>query len=187
MTANIRLPRGLVGLLLEGHPQAETWLESAENELRREIENWIIPGGAWIECPGYQGTSLDSILMLSTALRNVTGRDYFSHPRLRATMDYHGYLLTPPDHRLPRRYKVEESPPPGVLPSIGDTPFGSTTCYEGWMAAATSRWSNPTIRWAPTTSSSATRPAAGTPTMSSGGTCGACPKNPRSARRCPWT
>lgn len=136
MTSSILLPRGLTALLLDGHPQAPAWLTKAESELSGELQDWVSPGGAWIECPGYQIASLDGILLLAQAIRNVHGRDWFADPHFRETMDYFGFLLTPPDQRFPPQKKAGEAAPM-VLPSIGDGFAGITHSYNGWMAKAT--------------------------------------------------
>ena len=135
MTSMIKLPLGVEGLLLAGHPRADRWLAGAEGELKRELKHWVTPGGAWIECPGYQAPSLDGIFLLAQAIRQVTGRDYFADPNLKATMEYYGQILTPPDPRYPTWRKPGE-PPWSTLPTIGDTPAGQVACYNGWMAAA---------------------------------------------------
>ncbi|OPZ81516.1 MAG: hypothetical protein BWY76_03010 [bacterium ADurb.Bin429] len=135
MTALITLPRGLMALYLDGHPRADRWLKSAEDELQAELKAWIAPGGAWIECPGYQGASLDPMLPLMQALKNVKGRNYFADPRFKATMDYYGFLLTPPDRRFPPN-NTAGLPSPRILPSLGDMWTGATTVFTGWTAKA---------------------------------------------------
>ena len=143
MTSSIRLPKGLAALFLGGHPTAQQWLEGAEAELRHELKHWIKPGGAWIENPGYQAASLDGMLILAQAIKNVTGRDHFSDPQFRATMDYYGFILTPPDVRFPPKRKGRKGQgdvgPPMVQPSIGDMFAGFITCFNGWMAASTAQ------------------------------------------------
>lgn len=138
MTSSIKLPLGLQGLFLAGHPQADRWLTGAEQELKHELEDWISPGGAWIECPGYQAASLDGMFLLAQALKQVKGRDYFSDPNFKATMEYYGQILTPPDPRYPTWRQPEERPW-STLPTIGDTPAGQVACFNGWMAAATAK------------------------------------------------
>lgn len=138
MTSMLRLPLGLLALALEGHPRAAGWLEIAENELQRELRDWIAPGGAWIECPFYQRPSLDGMFMLSQALKNAAGRDYFADPRFQATMDYYGFLLTPPDPRFPPK-QTEPGRALMTLPSIGDAMPGITSLYSGWIARATAQ------------------------------------------------
>jgi hypothetical protein len=138
MTVSIILPVGLLGMALDGHPQAERWIAKAENELKLELADYISPEGTWVECPGYQGSSLDAMFVLAQALRNTRGRDYFQDPRLKATMAYYGQLLTPPDPRFPVRR------PAGTLgwmtlPTAGDTPAGSVNLFNGWIAVATAR------------------------------------------------
>jgi hypothetical protein len=133
MTSSILLPRGLLGLALRGHPEAAGWLRGAEDELEVELKGWISPGGAWIENPYYQAASLDGLLLLAQAIKNVTGRDHFTDPRLESTFDYYGFLLTPPD----RRFSPKAAPAPMVLPSFGNAFAGFTTPFNGWMAAAT--------------------------------------------------
>lgn len=135
MTSSILLPRGLLGLALAGHPEAAGWLRGAEDELEVELSGWIAPGGAWIENPYYQAASLDGLLLLARGIRNVTGRDPFADPRLMSTLDYYGFLLTPPD----RRFAPRAAGAPMVLPSIGNAIAGFTTPFNGWMAAATAR------------------------------------------------
>ena len=136
MTALVRLPRGLMALFLEGHPKAEAWLRIAEAELQHEVKAWISPGGAWIECPGYQGASLDPMFPFMQALKNGKRRDFFADPRIKATMDYYGFLLTPPDRRFPTQ-NTNGLPSPMTLPSIGDMWTGSTAIFPGWTAMAT--------------------------------------------------
>jgi hypothetical protein len=151
MTSMIKLTLGLMGLYLAGHPQADAWAAGAEEELKAELADWVSPGGAWLESPGYQGASLDGMLLLATAIRNVHGRDYFTDPNFKATMDYLGSLLTPPDRRfpppgLPAKYNPTQSlpgvPPPAALPTIGDLTIGTITAFSGWMAAG-ARGSDP--------------------------------------------
>ncbi|MHB9134424.1 MAG: hypothetical protein ACYDBB_25410 [Armatimonadota bacterium] len=137
MTSSILLPRGLLALLLDGHPEAPVWLNDAEQELKSELKDWISPGGAWVEDPGYQAASLDGMFLLAQALKNVTARDYFADPQFKATMDYYGFLLTPPDRRFPPGKTGK--PMPMVLPSIGDMFAGFITCFNGWMAKATEK------------------------------------------------
>jgi len=137
MTSSILLPRGMTALFLAGHPQADEWLTEAEQELKRELQHWISPGGAWVENPGYQAASLDGMFLLAQAIRNVLGRDYFADPNFKATMDYYGFILTPPDLRFPP--KKPDSPHPMTQPSIGDMFSGFITCFNGWMAKATAQ------------------------------------------------
>ncbi|MHB9131879.1 MAG: hypothetical protein ACYDBB_12440 [Armatimonadota bacterium] len=140
MTSSILLPRGLVALQLAGHPKSKMWLQGAEDEFTSELKDWIAPGGAWVEDPGYQSASLDGMFMLAQGIKNVLGQDYFADPQFKATMDYYGFLLTPPDRRFPPTRKPEDtSTPPMVLPSIGDMFSGYMTCYNGWMAGATAK------------------------------------------------
>ncbi len=138
MTALVRLPRALMALYLEGHPEADAWLKVAETELQREIKEFIAPGGAWIECPGYQGASLDPMFPIMQALKNVKGRDYFADPRMKETMDYYGFLLTPPDRRFPPG-STNNVPSPMIFPAIGDMWAGTTSPFIGWMAKSVSQ------------------------------------------------
>lgn len=138
MTSSILLPQGLCALLLDGHPRSAQWLEGAENQFKHELRDWVYEGGAWIECPGYQAASLDGEFLLAQALKNVLGRDYFLDPKFQATMNYYGFLLTPPDKRFPTEpYQGLHPQPPMVIPSIGDMFSGWITCYNGWFAKAT--------------------------------------------------
>ncbi|MHB9131222.1 MAG: hypothetical protein ACYDBB_09055 [Armatimonadota bacterium] len=138
MTVAIILPVGLLGMALDGHPQADRWVEKAESELKLELADFISPEGTWIEAPGYQAASLDAIFVLAQGLRNTRGRDYFQDPLLKATMAYYGQLLTPPDPRFPVRR------PAGTLgwmtiPTVGDTPAGFVTIFPGWLAKASEK------------------------------------------------
>ncbi|OPZ83237.1 MAG: hypothetical protein BWY76_02370 [bacterium ADurb.Bin429] len=136
MTSMIRLPLGLMALFQDGHPLSVRWLVAAEQELQHELKEWVAPGGAWTENPGYQAASLDGMLLLAQALKNVTGRDYFADPQFKATMEYYGFILTPPDLRFPPN-KAAGAKSPMTLPSIGDGFSGYITTYNGWMAQAT--------------------------------------------------
>jgi hypothetical protein len=136
MTSSIYLPRGMVGLYLDGHPKAAGWVTHAEAELKSELQHWIADGGAWIEDPGYQSASLDGIFLLAAAMKNVRGTNYFADPKFKETMYYYGFLLTPPDKRFPPQ-NPKNLPAPMVLPSIGDMFSGYMTLYNGWMAKAT--------------------------------------------------
>lgn len=136
MTSSIYLPRGMVGLYLDGHPKADGWLHYAEDELKNELVNWIADGGAWIEDPGYQSASMDGIFLLATALKNVRGENLFTDTKFKETMNYYGFILTPPDKRFPPN-NPNKLPAPMVQPSIGDMFSGFMTLYNGWMAKAT--------------------------------------------------
>lgn len=135
MTALIKLPRGLMALFLDGHPESSAWLRVAETELQAELKAWIAPGGAWIECPGYQGASLDPIFPLVQALKNVKGKNYFTAPQLKSTMEYYAFLITPPDKRF-RLGPNDALPAPRMLPSFGDMWTGTVTVFPGWVAKA---------------------------------------------------
>ena len=98
-------------------------------EFQRELRDWVGPGGAWIECPGYQAASLDGEFLLVQAIKNVLGRDYFRDPQFQATLNYYGFLLTPPDKRFPTAQRKAAHPQaPMVIPSIGDMFYGWITC-----------------------------------------------------------
>lgn len=135
MSSSILLIKGLLGLALPEHSRSAAWLSAAEDELKSELTDWVSPGGAWIESPFYQVSSLDGMFLLAHALRNVTGRNYFSHPRFRETMDYFGSLVTPPDPRFSLADGTNSSPM--TVPSIGNAFAGTVTPYNGWMAAST--------------------------------------------------
>ena len=137
MTSLMKLPLGLLALFLDDHPRSAQWVTFAEEELHRELSDaFIAPGGAWLECPFYQGPSLDGMFLLSQALKNVKGEDYFSHPMFRAMMDCYGFILTPPDVRFPTK-KADGEPALMTVPSIGDAMPGHVTPFCGWMAKAT--------------------------------------------------
>lgn len=138
MTVAILLPQGLLGLGLEGHPRAADWLKGAEAELNSELSDYIDANGAWIECPGYQSASLDAMFILMQALRNGTGRDYFNDSRFKKTMDYYGFLQTPPDWRFPPK-RTAGVPACMTVPTIGDTPAGFVHCFNGWIAKVTEK------------------------------------------------
>jgi hypothetical protein len=138
MTSLVKLPLGVVGLYLDGHPRADHWLKFAEAELNVELTDWIAPGGAWIECPMYQTPSLDGMFLLAQAIKNVKGKDYFANPNFRATMDYCGFILTPPDLRFPS-LKTADIPAPMTVPSIGDAFPCFTHPFNGWMARVTAQ------------------------------------------------
>jgi hypothetical protein len=134
MTAAIYLPRGLLAFALAGHPHAEGWLHRAEAHFESELATWISPGGAWIENPHYQLASLDSLFMLASVLKRAGLGDPFSDRRLASTLDYLGFLLTPPDPR----FAAPKGTAPMILPAIGDAFAGDTSLFNGWMASAIS-------------------------------------------------
>lgn len=141
MTSLLRLPLGLIGLYLDGHPQADHWLECAEKELQYELtDDWIAPGGAWLECPMYQTPSLDGMFLLATAIRNVRGKDYFADPNFQATMNFAGFILTAPDLRFPTlSNKLYDITAPMTTLSVGDAFPCFTHPFNGWMAQATAQ------------------------------------------------
>lgn len=138
MTSLLKLPLGLLGLFLDGHPRSANWLKFAEAELQVELKDWIAPGGAFIECPMYQAPTLDGIFLLAKALKTVRGKDYFSDPNFRATMEYYGFILTSPDLRYPPT-KTDGIPAPMTIPSIGDAFPVFTHPFNGWMAKETAQ------------------------------------------------
>jgi hypothetical protein len=136
MSIAIYVPRGLLGLALAGHPEAGAWLASGEEALESDVAAGISPGGAWVENPYYQLASLDTMMLLAQGLKQAGRRDYFADPRLRADLDYFGFILTAPDRRFP---VPKGEPPTAIIPEIGDTFAGIRSPYNGWMAAATAR------------------------------------------------
>lgn len=136
MTSSIILPKGLLGLYLDGHPKSPNWLHDSEEEIAHELQDWVSPGGAWIENPGYQAASLDGMFLLAQGLKNVKGVNYFNDPQFKATMDYYGYILTPPDLQFPPK-KGSAIGAPMTLPGIGDGFPGYLTPFNGWIAANT--------------------------------------------------
>lgn len=139
MTSAVYLPRGLVGAALAGHPEAERWVAGAEAEIERELASNVSPGGAWIESPGYQAASLDAIMLLASALASSGRRDLFRDPRLQATLDYSGHILTAPDRRFADKATLDIRSAPMTQPSVGHTFPGWITPFHGWAAGATAR------------------------------------------------
>jgi hypothetical protein len=160
MTSMIQLPKGLLGLYLAGHPKADLWVKDAETELKSALSDLVKPAdnlnsretnlwpGAFYENPSYQTASLDGMMLMATAMRNVKGKDYFADPRFKNTMEYWGYMFTPPDRRFPPAgmnkmlsptLLMPDAPPPSTLPSIGDGQAGAIFTFNGWMAAATAK------------------------------------------------
>ena len=137
MHAAIRLPLGLLAVVLAGYPDAARWRREAEAYLEGILDQWISPGGAFVENPYYQLASMDSIMMLAAALRGAGYHDYFTDPRLRSTLEYLGFVLTAPDRRF--TFTLPAGPPapvaPMILPPIGDSTAGVRSLYNGWMAA----------------------------------------------------
>jgi hypothetical protein len=96
---------------LADHPMARTWIERGLRAVRDNLTNSTSPDGAWIECPGYDGSGVQPILRAAVELRRTGLADLFADGRLLKVALYHANLVTPPD---PRVHHVRH------LPEFGD-------------------------------------------------------------------
>ncbi|MFW6038939.1 MAG: hypothetical protein ACOC9P_00500 [bacterium] len=149
MHASVRAAIGKVGLVLHDHPHADQWIDVGVEQIQTALERWIEPTtGAWIEAPHYQTPTLAGLFPLADGIRRVRGENHFDDPRLKKTMDYFGFILTPPDPRFPPDTEKDNQRarlfPANIvraehamtLPSLGDTFSGTISPYNGWMARA---------------------------------------------------
>jgi len=125
MTAAWYSALGKLACLISSHPHAQRWFQRGYEEIRLELDTWVGPGGGWLEAPHYMTVSLDGIVPMAIAARRCGFADFLYDPQLKKTMSYFARISTPPD------------PDAGglrLLPAVGNTYHGETSCQTGWMA-----------------------------------------------------
>jgi hypothetical protein len=100
MTTMRSCTEAIVAAAISDHPNAATWAESGSREINRELDEWTMPGGGWLESPHYQTTAMSGMLFASFALRNAGFKDYLDDARLHGAMRYLARISTPPDPRF---------------------------------------------------------------------------------------
>ncbi len=118
----------LAAAMMPDHPHAGRWMEFGIRNLRDDLGRVVfMPGGAGLECPGYNAYGLGNMLTVMRSIQNSGLDDPFRWPEVRASLEYLRLLHTPPDPRLGRR----------SLASVGDThPWQDGVGVVFGMAAA---------------------------------------------------
>ncbi len=93
---------GLLGCLLKDHPESKAWNALGEEEIRRQLAEWVGPNGGWLECPHYQTILADALCFLQAAHR-IGYSDLALDERLLRTITYLAKISTPPDPRFANR------------------------------------------------------------------------------------
>ena len=118
----------LAAAMMPDHPHAERWMAFGIRNLKEDLRRVVfMPGGAGLECPGYNAYGMGNMLTVMRSIQNSGLDDPFKWPEVRASVEYLRHLHTPPDPRLGRR----------SLASVGDThPWQDGTGVLFGMAAA---------------------------------------------------
>ena len=126
MTTLVRAQLAFVSFLLPRHPRAAAWRKAGVDEMLHELNDWSGPNGGWLEAPHYATVSLDHIVAVGSAMRNLKlGEEIIYHEKLKKAIGWLAKISTPPD---PRFKGLRHLPP------IGNTWGYETSCLFGYMA-----------------------------------------------------
>jgi len=143
---------GMFAMCFPAHPKAKEWLAHCIQQFEAQLHgrNYILPDGAVPESLRYHGGVLRTLVPLAYMLKRNAGKDFFTHPRFRAALDWFTRMLTPPDPvyadyftrggRI-RGYGIEliarPNNRPRLIPGIGDGNWVNVwVAPVGWAVAA---------------------------------------------------
>ncbi len=100
MTTLVYAMLGQLALLYPNHPQAAAWRRTAEQEIRRELRDWMGPTGGWLEAPHYMTVSMDLIIGFGYGLANAGDASVRDSDALKRTLLFLAKIATPRDPRF---------------------------------------------------------------------------------------
>ena len=112
---------GLVGLSFPDHPLSKAWVSCAANLTHQQLEN-AVWDGAWNEVPRYHNWTMLLYSNFLPALQRRTGIDFYSHPNMKALLDWY-VRFSSPLVRLPGTTSHNPAGEP-TLPVWGDSNYG---------------------------------------------------------------
>ncbi len=112
---------GLFALTFPNHASSDIFLQHAVDEFIWQMDNALLPNGAWTEGTRYQGAILRAFLPFVHALKRHNGKDLFANVRFKALLESLMHLQTPRDATLNQV---------ALLPGVGDSNWESI-----WEAA----------------------------------------------------
>ncbi|MHB9024908.1 MAG: hypothetical protein ACYC7E_12155 [Armatimonadota bacterium] len=114
--------------LVNTHPRATAWVDTAMRELRDvELHTWSDEGGGWLEAPHYAMVSYDQILGALIMANNAGISDaLYTDPKVKAVINWFSKISTPPDSRTFGGYRHH--------PPIGNTYINEPTSEFGTLA-----------------------------------------------------
>ncbi|MBI4023550.1 MAG: heparinase II/III family protein [Verrucomicrobia bacterium] len=86
----------LVGLAYPEHPAASEWIGAGIELFERNLGACFYESGGYCESVNYHAHELIMLTQLAVALRAGGRRDFFDHPRFKATFGFFLDMLTPP-------------------------------------------------------------------------------------------
>ncbi len=78
----------LVGLAYPSHPCAAEWVARGEDLFARNLAAHFYDSGAYAESVNYHAHTVGMLIQFAVALCAAGGRDFFEHPRFRATFGF---------------------------------------------------------------------------------------------------
>ena len=135
MTTTRYCTMAILAALIPDHPKAKEWAQGGLGEVERELKEWTVPNGGWLESPHYQTVAMSEIILLAYAAQNAGFADYLHDPRLLGAMRYLARISTPPDPRFENKRH---------FPPAGNTYQNETTGLFG-IVAKMCRASNPEL------------------------------------------
>ena len=125
----------ILAALVPDHPKAKEWAQGGLNEVERELKEWTVPNGGWLESPHYETAAMSAIILMAYAAQHAGFADYLHDARLFGAMRYLARISTPPDPRLDNQRH---------FPPAGNTYQNETTGLFG-IAAKMCRATNPEL------------------------------------------
>jgi hypothetical protein len=86
----------LMGLACPEHPLAARWVRQGEELFARQLAYDFYESGGYSESANYHAHELVMLTQVAVALRAGGQRDFFTHPRFKATFGFFLQMLTPP-------------------------------------------------------------------------------------------
>ncbi len=86
---------GLMGLAYPEHPAARGWVDQAVELFERNLSFFFYEGGGYTESVNYHAHELSMLTHLAVGLWAGGERDFFEHPRFKATYGFMLDMLTP--------------------------------------------------------------------------------------------
>jgi len=127
MTTSVNGYLAAAACLVNTHPQAKSWIDTALKELKdTELDHWSDENGGWLEAPHYAMVSYDQIIGALIMAQNAGINDaLYTDPKVKKVINWFSKISTPPDSRyFGHRH----------LPPIGNTYLCEPTGEFGTLA-----------------------------------------------------
>ena len=102
MTTSVNGYLAAIACLVNTHPRAGEWIDSALKELKEtELDHWSDANGGWLEAPHYAMVSYDQIIGALIMAHNAGVNDaLYTDPKVKQVINWFSKISTPPDSRF---------------------------------------------------------------------------------------